>query len=152
MSRVLILLCAAGLLAGCSMFGPKPVKPDWESLTFAAADDANDNTALAVDVVLVKDKTVLDALMAMPAAKYFSTTASMQRTYPEGMHVVSLEIVPGQLLHVAPSQYKNEKAWGALAFANYATPGDHRERLMLDRAGYVLQFGAQGFSATAPAP
>lgn len=154
MKRLMILLGAAMLVAACSAipgFGPKAVKPGWNSLTLVAAPDANANSALAVDVVLVKDKAVLDGLLALPAARYFTTRAGLQRTFPEGLTVLSVEITPGQTIKIDPSRFKGEKAWAALAFANYATPGEHRESLLLDQRACVLQLDAQEFAATGPA-
>jgi len=147
----LLLMFAASLLAGCamfgSMFGPKPVKPDWDSLTLMAAADANANTALAVDVVFVKDKELLTNLLAMPAAKYFAATDSLQRSFPDGLTVLSREVVPGQNLVLGRAEFKNEKAWAVLAFANYGgAPGDYRVRLPLDQDRCVLRLEAQSFT------
>jgi len=141
----------AALLAGCSLFGgPAPVKPGWASLTLVAAPDANADSALAVDVVLVKDKALLDGLLAMPAARYFAARAGLQRSFPEGVTVLSVEITPGQTIQVAPARFRNEKAWAALAFANYATPGEHRETLLLGHGAYLLQLGPQELAVTGP--
>lgn len=147
--RCLALLCG-GLLVGCSLFSsaPKPVKPGWGSLTLAADRDANDNTALAVDVVFIKDKAVLDGLLKMPAATWFASRDGLQRTFPEGLTVVSREIVPDQTISVPREQFQDQKAWMALAFANYATPGEHRQQLVLDHGAYVLRLGAQEMLVT----
>ncbi|MDQ2822320.1 MAG: hypothetical protein M3Y65_18385 [Pseudomonadota bacterium] len=74
LSSVLLLLCT-----GCGMFGggPKPVKPAWKTLALVAARDANANSPLAVDVVLVRDTRLLDTLLALPAAKYFAATLAL---------------------------------------------------------------------------
>jgi type VI secretion system protein len=127
--------------------GPHPVKPEWETLVFSAAPDVNANSALAVDVVLVKDKAMLDSLSAMPASRYFAARADLQRTFPDALTVLSIEITPGQVIRLDSGRYAGERAWAALAFANYANPGEHRERLQLDRNAYLLQLNAQGFVA-----
>jgi len=134
------------LLAGCSMFGgPKPVQPAWQSLAFAAAPDANANSALAVDVVLVKDKAVLDMLSALTASRYFATRDDLLRTYPDALTLLSVEITPGQLIRIERKRFGAERAWAALAFANYATPGEHRIRVALDGNACLLQLNAQEF-------
>lgn len=137
-------------LAACSMFGggPKPVKPDWDSLAFAAAADANANSALAVDVVLVKDKALLDTLAGMSAARWFGAKADLQRTYPDAFTAVGVEITPGQLIRLERPRYGAERAWAALAFANYASPGEHRVRVPLDGKDCVLQLNAQEFAVS----
>lgn len=147
--RLLPLLSLLALLAGCSMFGgPKPVKPAWQSLAFAAADDANANSALAVDVVLVKDRGVLDTLAAMPASRWFAARADLERTYPDAIKTLGVEITPGQLIRIERQRYGDERAWAALVFANYAAPGEHRARVPLDAGACVLQLNAQDFVVT----
>jgi len=134
------------LLAGCSLFGgPKPVKPGWDSVAFAAASDANANSALAVDVVLVKDKALLDTLAAMPAARYFASRADLLRTYPDGLLAFGVEITPGQVLSVERKRFRGERAWAAFAFANYGVPGEHRVRVPLDGDACLVQLNAQEF-------
>lgn len=143
---VLRALLPVLLLAGCAMFGgPKPVKPAWQSLAFVAARDANADNALAVDVVLVKDKAMLDTLSSMTAARYFASKADLLRTYPDALRLLSVEITPGQLIRIDRKDYAAERAWAALAFANYATPGEHRIRVPLDGKAALLQLNAQEF-------
>jgi type VI secretion system protein len=147
-STAALLLCAC-MVAGCGMFGggPKAVKPGWDSVNVTAAPDANGNSALAVDVVLVKERAVLESLMAMPAKRWFEARDGLQRTYPEGLTVLSAEITPGQTIRFARERFKGDKAWAALAFANYATPGEHRQSLPLKQDQCVLQLDAQDFAA-----
>ncbi|MYN18836.1 hypothetical protein GTP81_18975 [Rugamonas sp. FT107W] len=145
------LLCA---LAGCgatrALFGPSMASPGWKTLTLRAADDANSNSALAVDVVLVKDPAVLDALVAMPASKWFATRAELQRTFPEALTVYQYELVPAQTIKLNDKKWSDQKAWAALVFAGYSNAGEHRERLLLNASAYVVQLNAQGFSAKEP--
>ena len=142
---VILILC----VAGCGMFGggPKPVKPAWKTLALVAAPDANGNSALAVDVVLVRDSKLLDTLLVLPAAKYFAATASLQRSYPDQMSVLPFEITPGQKIDVERTRFKDGKVWAVLAFANYATPGEHRARLALDQDHLVIDLATDDFAA-----
>jgi len=136
-------------LCGCSMFGgPKPVKPAWHSLAFAAAPDANTNSALAVDVVLVKDKALLETLSAMSAARYFAAKADLLRTYPDALTALGVEITPGQLIRFERKRFDGERAWAALAFANYAAPGEYRVRVPLDGGACLVQLNAQDFAVS----
>ncbi len=155
--RRLLMLGVACALSGCgvvagtrSLLGldPKPVTPDWKSLALRADDDANANSAVAVDVVLVKDLAVLDALQAMPATKWFATRGDLQRSFPEGLTVYRYELVPGRTIKLNSKLWNEPKAWAALVYAGYASPGEHRARLLLNTSGYVVQLGAQGFSAS----
>jgi len=151
LSSLLGLLLCASMVAGCGMFGggPKAAKPGWKSLSLAAAPDANGNSALAVDVVLVKDQAVLGSLLAMPARRWFEARDGLQRTFPEGLTVLSVEITPGQTIRLPRDRFNSGKAWAALAFANYATPGEHRQSLPLTQDQCVLQLDAQDFAAIA---
>lgn len=143
-------LLAASLLAGCGVMSsaPKPVRPQWKAVTFAAASDANANSALAVDVVLIKDKAVLDSLAAMSASRYFAAKPDLLRTHPEALTVLGVEITPGQKIHFDRKRIGDAKIWAALVFANYANPGEHRLRLQLDQRACLLQLNAQEFVAT----
>jgi type VI secretion system protein len=160
-AALLLAVLAATPLAGCGALAsvsagaralignePGPVKPDWKTVALAAARDANANSALAVDVVLVKDKSVLDSLSAMSAARYFAAKADLQRTFPDALTVLAVEITPGQVIQLDGRRFGAARVWAALAFANYAHPGEHRERLLLNSSGYVLQLNAQGFVAS----
>ncbi|HAT33628.1 MAG TPA: hypothetical protein DCW29_23140, partial [Janthinobacterium sp.] len=145
-------LAGCGAISGArALMGldPAPVKPDWKTLLISAADDANGNSAVAVDVVLVKDKAVLESLQTMPAAKWFAMRADLRRTFPDAFTVYPYELVPTQSIRLEAAQFSGQRAWAAFVFANYAIPGEHRARLPLNGAGYVVQLGAQGFQVGA---
>lgn len=137
-------LGAACLLAGCAMFGgPKAVKPDWKSLRVVTAVDANNNSPLAIDLVLVTERALVDGVSALTAAQYFAARDDLRRSQPGALVVQSLELAPGQTFEVDPKPFRANKGWAALMFANYATPGAHRYRLQLGSSGYLLQLNAQ---------
>ncbi|KRB67894.1 hypothetical protein [Noviherbaspirillum sp. Root189] len=160
-SRVLLIVFVLVALSGCSAMDsvvagsraligldPKPVQPDWRSVAISAADDANANSALAVDLVLVKDKAVLDALLTMPASKWFTSRRDLQRTFPEAFTVYQYEMVPTQAVRLDEKHFGKERAWAAFVFANYAAPGEHRARLLLNNTGYSVQLNAQSFAVS----
>ncbi|WP_296948007.1 hypothetical protein [uncultured Massilia sp.] len=159
--RALLALGAAAVLAGCKTvsgavdgarsmvgLGPKPATPDWKSLVLRADEDANANSAVALDIVFVRDVAALDALAAMPAAKWFASRADLKRSFPDALTVLSFELVPGQTVRVPGTAWQDASGWGVLAFAGYASPGEHRARLLLETPGYLIQLRAQGFDAT----
>ncbi len=151
--RGLLVLCLGGLLSGCKTLsgmvrlGPKPVTPEWKSLALRADDDANANSAVALDIVFVRDTAVLNALTKMPAVKWFAERTDMQRSFPEALTVLSFELVPGQIIRVPDKLWRDAASWGVLAFAAYASSGEHRIRLTLDTPGYLIQLGAEDFNA-----
>jgi type VI secretion system protein len=155
------LLCLAFIVSGCGAFssavsgtkaalgiGPRPVAPDWKTLLITAAGNANANSAVAVDLVLVKDVAMLESLLTMSAAKWFAMRSDLQRTFPEALSVYPYELVPTQLIRMEEKQFGRERVWAALVFARYASPGEHRARLLLNTAGYVVQLNAQSFNAS----
>jgi type VI secretion system protein len=166
------LLAAAGLgLTACSTVGkltesivslggslvgldkPHPKPQLWKSVTVVASSDANQDSPVAVDLVFVRDPALLEVLNTTPAAKWFATRTDLQRAFPEGVGVVSLEVVPGQTLRLTDSARIHQLALVVLAYASYPPPGEHRLRLQPVPGNYLLQLGPKGFlGAEAPAP
>lgn len=153
-------LCVLGsclVLAGCGavskaagMVGlgsPRPQSVDWKSLVVSAAPDANDNSSLAVDLVFVRDAALVESLTAMPAAKWFVVRGDTERAFPQGVGVVSLEVVPSQYIRIDEKVLSSQKALAVFVFASYPTAGAHRERLLLTVDSYLLQLGPKGFKA-----
>ena len=152
------LLCAAFMLGGCgamssmvagarSMAGmaPKPIAPAWKSLILSAANDANGNSAVAIDLVLAKDAAALESLETLPAAKWFAMRTDLQKTFPDTLAVMRFELVPSQTVKLDEKQLDSQRALGAFIFANYASPGEHRARLLMNTEGYVVQLNEQSF-------
>jgi type VI secretion system protein len=140
-----VVLC----IEGCSIFSktPSPVTPDWQSIVVAADDDANTNSPVAIDIVLALDQTMVDSLLATSASKWFATKGDVQRTFAKSIIVFSYEIVPRQSVKLDHQALSAKKILGAFVFADYSTPGDHRQRLALNSAGYVLQLETLDFRA-----
>ena len=84
-------------------------------------------------------------MSALTASRYFATRDDLLRTYPDALTLLSVEITPGQLIRIERKRFGAERAWAALAFANYATPGEHRIRVALDGNACLLQLNAQEF-------
>ncbi|MGE4244022.1 hypothetical protein [Ramlibacter sp.] len=162
---VAALASAAALASGCAAIdstwqaakgavglGPKPTTPDWKSLTITAADDANQNSPVAIDVVFVREQTLVEQLATTPASRWFAARGDIVKSFPEGISVLSYELVPRQSIRVPFESFKDQKAWAVLAFASYPPPGDHRERMLLTAEAYLVQLGAKGFKAGAVKP
>ncbi len=163
MHRRALLVAASLGLAGCSAVGkltesvmsmgaslvgrdkPHPKPPLWSSVTVVATSDANQDSPVAVDLVFVRDPALLEMLNATPAAKWFATRIDLQRAFPEGVGIVSLEVVPGQTLRLTDHARIHQLALAVLAFASYPPPGDHRLRLQPAPGPYFVQLGAKGF-------
>ncbi len=168
--RALVMAAALGL-GGCSSLGkltesivsmgsslvgrdkPHPKPPLWRSVTVVASSDANQDSPVAVDLVFVRDPALLAVLHTTPAGKWFATRTDVQRAFPEGVGVVSLEVVPGQTLRLADPARIHQLALEVLAYAAYPPPGEPRLRLQPTSGNYLLQLGPKGFlGAEAPDP
>lgn len=113
-------------LAGCIPFRGSPVK--LRGYTLQTTTEANDDSPVAVDVVVVTDRALVLPVSKLKAAEWFAQRAQLQLDHPDGLQVTSLEPVPGQRMPWQRVRWKG-KAVAAFVFAGYATPGDHRVRV-----------------------
>lgn len=112
-----------------------------EEVRIQAAPDANGNGAVAVDVVLATRPGSAEQLAKLPAAEWFRRRAQFLRDNPDGLAVMSWELVPGQSV-TAPVR---RSAVDAYVFALYASPGDHRTRLATEDGEARILLQATGF-------
>jgi type VI secretion system protein len=92
------------------------------------APDANENSAVAVDLVVVYDRKLVDELTKLPAAKWFAGKEQFAKDHPGQVLIRSWEWVPGQRVGDVAVQYESG-AKKIMLFANYLTEGDHRKVL-----------------------
>jgi hypothetical protein len=110
---------------------------------------ANNNAALAVDLVTVSDKKVLTEVSAFPSAVWFAKRKDYVRLHSKQMHVYSWEWVPGQQV-VSMKIPQTALADGILLFANYAVPGSHS--VVLPKSGVVrIDLGPEDLQLLSPA-
>ncbi len=104
---------------------------------------ANQNSPIAVDVVLAKDKDVLKLISAMSANAWFAQRTDFERSHPGKIQTISWEWVPGQ--DVGPVTVQGTGiANGVVLFAGYQTKGDHRA--LLPHGGHIaITFAADDF-------
>jgi type VI secretion system protein len=142
--KFLIPHCALTVLvifqiSGCSLFAPTVAL---QKVVVDVEPKANSDTPLALDFVAAADPKMLERLKATPANQWFEQRQQLQRDYPQGFTVWSLEVVPGQFVTFADNPLHGGKAEGVLLFARYNTPGAHR--LLLDKQSSVwLKLGAR---------
>lgn len=121
----LALTCALALsLAGCSS-DPVP-ELTINSVSIYTTPDANQNSATAVDVVIIYDQELVKTIGQMSASQYFSSTRQLLLDNPTLLNIWHWELVPGQVVQNFTPEEGATKAYAGYVFANYLTPGDHR--------------------------
>ncbi len=88
----------------------------------------NDAAPVAVDVVVVYQRELLDRLVALSAREWMEQRAQLQRDHKKDLQVWSWEWIPGQEVGRQTLSFSAGAA-GGLVFADYDTPGAHRERI-----------------------
>ena len=138
--RVLLpfILAAQLILCGCGITkAPKAIYLRTRSLaggsldvTVKIAEDANQNSPIAVELMVVYDEELMARLLKMTASQWFAERDQIRRDYKdgEGFDSWGWEWVPGQKIPVQELPLK-PSAQGALVFADYAVPGTHRFRI-----------------------
>jgi type VI secretion system protein len=156
-------LLAIGVLAGCStvksvskdvvskalnFVGLKGTILNWTQVVIAASPGANQNSPVAVDIVLVIEEASMEKLAALPASKWFQTRADMLRTFPGTYSYKSWEVSPGQTLRIPGTAFGSPSVVGVFVFADYLTPGEHRMRVEQLQNGIIVELGVRGFSVS----
>lgn len=126
LARAALAAAAALLLVGCLPFGRGAVK--LRGYSVLSGGEANGRSPVAVDVVVVTDRELVEPVAALKAAEWFARRAQLQLDHPKGLQVTSLEPVPGQRLPWRRVRWRG-KAVAAFVFAGYPTPRDHRVRV-----------------------
>ena len=126
-----------GLVSCASLFTPEP-ELSMNSVSIYAELDANENSATAVDLVLVYNQDLIHTLSQLSASKYFETSKQLLLDNPGLLDIWHWELVPGQIVEkFKPFQPKGE-AFAAFVFANYLTPGAHRLKVPCNGVVTVL--------------
>lgn len=97
-------------------------------MRISVSPDANRNSPIAVELVIVYNGKLLDELLKMPAGDWFRKREQFLRDYPDGVDSWRWEWIPGQ--EVAELELPvRVGAKAGVVFADYVTPGEHRLRI-----------------------
>jgi len=131
-----LIVLSSIIVAACSST-PKP-SLTMQSVSLYTQPDTNQNSALAVDLVIVYGSELMGTLNQMSAKTYFAASKQLLLDNPTLLEIWHWELVPGQrVIGFQPPQNKGD-AFGAYVFADYFTPGDHRLRVTPDGIVSVL--------------
>jgi type VI secretion system protein len=156
---VVLSLMAAALLVGCALKHPvKSLKqatghPPTVVLQVQLSADANGDSVVPFDVVVVQNKTLLKTVSQMDAATWFGPKGRCNyRGGPKAkIQFHSWEFVPGQTFRIDLPVTADSIA--VLGFANYSTPGTHRVDFVTSGSQFV-DMGEDGVHVlkTVPVP
>ena len=147
--RALALGAGVVALVGCSS-GPETIKT--ETIDLKVASHANDDNAVAVDLVLVFDPGLVASVTELTAATWFGTRDQVRLANPTGLEVQSFEVIPGQPdthVEISDISERGSDAVAAFLFAGYASPGPHRARID-GMPAVLLRLGGKDFAVSAP--
>lgn len=132
------LLVFAGL---CGCHATRPLR-----LRVHVGPQANQDRPLAVDLVAAGDKRLSELLSKTSATEWFERRDQFRRDYPQPglLEVQSWEWVPGQVVGEQKIRLGGH-ARGVYLFARYASGGEHRARLDVQRETTVT-FGEQAMT------
>jgi type VI secretion system protein len=94
-------------------------------LNVTVVPGANDDSAIAIDFVVVYDQKLLDEIVKISAAEWFSKKSRFLADHPQELVVESREWVPGQPVSPLSIPYKIG-AKKIVLFADYHAAGEHR--------------------------
>jgi type VI secretion system protein len=122
MTRALFVLFAT-LAVGCGG-GPTHLR-----VAVEAEPNANQNSPVAIAVLVVYEDDVMNDLSKLTATQWFEQAEQRQRDNPDGtdFDILAWEVMPGQRIKELDLELQGREARG-LVFADYYSEGDHRSR------------------------
>ena len=115
-----------------------------QRIYFEVDEKLNNDSPVTVDVLIVYEQSLLDAIAKLNAFQYFSKKEQIQRDGGDNLQTYTFELVPGQTLAPQPIKLAHVTGKGILVFARYASSGDHRQAIGVDRE-VTIEMGRQDF-------
>ena len=144
---MLVLAALIPMVSGCGIgVRTRALVGEQVLVDVHVSESANDNSPVAVDLLLIHDEERLKSLLGISARDWFATREQIHRDNPDdpGFEVWSWEWVPGQTVPELQLPLKPD-AIGGVLFANYFSPGEHRLRFSAhdDMEIYLLKNDVQ---------
>jgi hypothetical protein len=139
-------LAFAFALSGCGLYSKLfsgPPKLAMGDVRVVAEADANRNSPVLLDVVIVADTALEQRLMA-PESKWFPNGPSLVASYPGSLRVHRCEFPPSSELALPAALFDGQKAWAVFVFAGLAD-GERRARIEGWRQGGSIMIGRDGW-------
>ncbi len=116
-----------------------------ELVSFNIQSNANNNSAVALDLVILYDKTLINKFLGMSASSYFGKKKQLTLDYPVQMQVKNWEIVPGQKVTPYKVTFEYPLPQAAFFYAKLSSSGEHRQRVG-DQKGLQIVLGKSNMS------
>lgn len=138
-------------LAACTQIDsllPKYSSTVIKSVSLIMSQDANQNSALAADIVFIFDETLANQLGQNSARQWFANKEQLQNLNPKKLVVFNFELVPGAIESLNFSEQAKRfpqsyiKASRVLAFANYIKDSKENTIDIGTIKSPILSFGA----------
>lgn len=132
------------LLPGCLFGGAKVAT---RSLEVVAAPDANRESPVPVDLVLLRAEPMIALIAGLTARQWFDQRSQLLRDHPNDLDYRSWEFPPGQVAIFDEFPFESRKGVALFVFADYLSEGAHRVRvdplekfrLRLEAVGFVVE-------------
>ena len=141
----LLLVLHSGCLPGLPFVGG----PDVETRSFevVAAPDANRESPVPVDLVLLRSEPLVALVAGLTARQWFVQRPQLLRDHPEDLVYRGWEFVPGQVAIFDDFPFESRNGVALFVFADYLSEGAHRVRvdplkkfrLRLEAGGFVVE-------------
>jgi hypothetical protein len=142
----LAALCLTLALSGCPKVPKRIPGTSGNSklqVRVRISEDANNGNPVALDLVMVSDKKLLEELQKMTAEEWFKSREQIKLDFPKKgqVEVKNWEWVPGQLVEVQEMTVTPEIR-GGIVFASYFKPGAHRA-VFNPRKHFTIKLGPE---------
>jgi len=145
--QAIVVGLVLAVLSGC-FTAPKVLTRD---IAIEVAPEANDNSPIAVDLVLVYSDVALSRVATMTPGEWFERRGDILATFPQEVKVMRWEVVPGQRLRRMSLPDNASSAAGALLLARYNSRNAQREAVGA-LPSVVVDLGRAGMSVRAGKP
>lgn len=128
LKKIFAIFITGLLIASCDMI---PNVAVWlKQVDFEVDPNANKGTPFVCHIAIAYSKDLCDKLQGMDSRGYFSTVASLEKTYKDSIEIFKFDMIPGRnKLNQEISLRSYTKAKGAFLFAKYLTPGKFVENV-----------------------
>ena len=141
-----IIICSVLFLAGCDTLSK--LQNVWlDSVTLVMDQDANNDSATSIDLVFFLKQDLMDKVAKMTAFEYYNSVEQLVKDNPKMIQIVRWELAPGQSKLDEKIEGIEGSPLGAIVFASYTSPGDHRVILGLQH-DIIITLKANDFIIT----